>query len=107
MLEQAKIAIIGDKESITAFKAVGIDVYPVGKDAGEIIKKLARTYAVILVTEELAKREEDIINRYKVRAYPIVTVIPGAQGSLGYALSNISKDVEKAVGSDLLFKNNN
>jgi len=109
MLKRAKVAIVGDRESITAFKAVGIDVYPEqeGKDSGEIIKSLARTYAVILVTEEIAQRTEDIINRYKARAYPIVTVIPSAKGATGYALSNISKDVEKAVGSDMLFKHDN
>lgn len=108
MLNQAKVAVVGDKESITAFKAVGIDVFPPqkDKDTGELIKTLARSYAVILVTGDIARREEDIINRYKARAYPIVTVIPGASGSTGYGLGGISKDVEKAIGSDLLFKGN-
>ena len=66
------------------------------------MKKLARTYAVIFITEEIAESIEDIVNRYKARPYPAVIPIPGAQGSDGFGMKGISKNVEKALGTDIL-----
>ena len=101
-----KIAVMGDKESVLAFKAVGADVYPTKNsfDAADTLKKLARTYSIIYITEDIALEITDIINRYKTRAYPIVIPIPGANGSKGYGMNNISKNVEKAIGTDILTK---
>ena len=99
-----KIAVIGDKDSILAFKAVGADVYPIKNsfDASDTLKKLARSYAVIFITEEIAEEIEDIVNRYKARPYPAVIPIPGAQGTDGFGMKGISKNVEKALGTDIL-----
>lgn len=99
-----KIAVIGDKDSILAFKAVGADVYPIKNafDASDTLKKLARTYAVIFITEEIAESIEDVVNRYKARPYPAVIPIPGAQGTDGFGMKGISKNVEKALGTDIL-----
>ncbi len=101
-----KIAIIGDKDSILAFKAIGADVFPIKNtfDASETLKKLARNYAVIFITEEIAESISDIVERYKTRPFPAVIPIPGAGGSTGYGLRGISKDVEKAIGTDILSK---
>lgn len=99
-----KIAVIGDKDSILAFKAVGADVYPIKNtfDASDTLKKLARTYSIIFITEEIAESIADIVARYKTRPYPAVIPIPGAQGSTGFGMKGISKDVEKALGTDIL-----
>ena len=101
-----KIAVIGDKDSILAFKAVGADVFPIKNyfDAAETMKKLARSYAIVFVTEDIAENISDIIDRYKTRPYPAVIPIPGAAGSNGYGMCGISKNVEKAIGSDILNK---
>ena len=48
-----KIGVVGDKDSVLAFKALGIDVFPVVEDseARKTIDTLARNdYAVIFVT---------------------------------------------------------
>lgn len=99
-----KIAIIGEKESILPFKAVGVDVFPVERyfEAVEILKKLARDYSVIFVTEDLAKEIEETLDRYRVKPFPAIIPIPKASGSDGYGMENISKNVEKAIGIDIL-----
>ena len=100
-----KIAVIGDKDSILAFKAVGADVFPVTEeDAASTLKKAARSYPIIFVTEDIAIKIEDMNDRYKTRAYPAVIPIPGAQGSNGYGMKIISDNVEKAIGTDILSK---
>ena len=101
-----KIAVIGDKDSILAFKAVGADVFPVSsdEDAEEKLKKAARSYPIIFITENIAERVPEIIARYKTRPYPAVIPIPGATGSTGLGMRGISENVEKAIGSDILNK---
>ncbi|MFA6867328.1 MAG: V-type ATP synthase subunit F [Clostridia bacterium] len=98
-----KIAVIGDKDSILAFKAVGADVFPVKNEfeASDTLKLLARSYAIIFITEDIAKTIENIIDRYKNRPYPAVIPIPNASGSTGFGLAGISKNVEKALGVDI------
>ena len=53
-----RIAVIGDRDSIYGFAALGLDIYPVeyGQDASEQLKTLCNgEYAVIYITEALLK----------------------------------------------------
>ena len=102
-MRKDKIAVIGDKDSILAFKAVGADVYPIKNyfDAADTLKKLAREYAIIFITEEIAENIADVVARYKARPYPAVIPIPGANGSNGFGMKGISDNVEKALGTNL------
>ena len=73
-----KIGVVGDKDSVLAFKALGIDVFPVVEDeeARKTIDKLAMTgYAVIFVTEHVAKNIEETIERYTRQVLPAVILI--------------------------------
>ena len=104
-MHEDKIAVLGDKDSILAFKAVGVEVFPVNEEteARETLKKLARKYSVIFVTEDIAIKINDVIERYKARPYPAVIPIPSSSGSNGYGMDSIHKNVEKAIGADILF----
>ena len=105
MIVMYKIGIVGDKDSVLAFKAVGIDVYPVNDaiDARRVIDKMAADgYAVIFVTEQLAQNLEETIDRYYRQMLPAIILIPNNQGSLGIGLQKIKDNVEKAVGVNIL-----
>ncbi|APQ77156.1 V-type ATP synthase subunit F [Clostridium botulinum] len=100
-----KIGVVGDKDSILAFKALGIDVYPVvGSEEGKrtIDKMAAEKYAIIFVTEQIAKDLEETIERYNRELIPAVILIPGNQGSLNIGMQRINDNVEKAVGVNIL-----
>ncbi|MGL4850840.1 MAG: V-type ATP synthase subunit F [Clostridium sp.] len=100
-----KIGVVGDKDSVLAFKALGIDVFPVVEDdeARKTIDKLAMTdYAVIFVTEQVAQNIEETIERYNRATLPAVILIPSNQGSLNIGMQRISDNVEKAVGVNIL-----
>ena len=102
-----KIGVIGDKDSVLGFKALGLSVFPVTgpSDAAEALQRLVREdYAVVYVTEQTAQGISALIDEYKDRKLPAVILIPGNQGSLGIGLSNLKKIVERAVGADILFK---
>lgn len=100
-----KIGVVGDKDSILAFKAIGIDVYPV-IDVEEARKRIDRmafeNYAVIFVTEQLAQHLEETIQRYNNKMIPAIILIPSNQGTLNIGKKRISDNVEKAVGVNIL-----
>lgn len=99
------IAVVGDKDSVLAFKAIGLDVFPVEGEmqAREKVKILARSYSVIFITEQVAMEIESLLARYKSRPYPVIVPIPSAEGGIGFGMKGIKADVEKAIGSDILF----
>ncbi|MCH5165537.1 MAG: V-type ATP synthase subunit F [Clostridiales bacterium] len=102
-----KIAVIGDSESATAFLAIGAAVYKVDDEykAADVLREISKTdeYAVILVTENYAAKMEPLMQKLKARPYPAVLSIPGSTGSNGFGMAGVKKDVEKAVGVDILF----
>ena len=100
-----KIGVIGDKDSILAFKAIGIDVFTAvdKKDTEDLIGKLAKKdYGVIFITEALAKLTYETIDKYRESMTPAIILIPSNKGSLGIGLADINRSVEKAVGANIL-----
>jgi V/A-type H+-transporting ATPase subunit F len=102
---EKKIAVIGDKDSVLAFKAIGLDVFAVSTDeeAKDAIKNV-KGYGIVFITEDIAERIDDVIERYKAQTLPAIIPIPSGSGSTGYGISKVKKDVERAIGSDIVFK---
>ena len=100
-----KIGAIGSADSITSFKAVGIEVFAADdfKEASRLLKELhEKGFAVIFITEQLAAGMLDEIDRYRELKLPSIVLIPGNEGSLGIGMKQVSKSVERAVGADIL-----
>lgn len=101
-----KIAVIGDADSILAFKAIGAETFKALNvfEANDTLKKLSDgTYAVVFVTEDIAAMIPDTLARLKTRPYPAVIPIPPSSGSNGFGMRSVKADVEKAIGADILF----
>ena len=99
------IAVVGDWESVMGFRALGLETCPASspEQAREEIRRLAKEdYAVIYLTETLAKDLPDVLNRYKDELRPAIILIPGREGSLGIGKDNIQRAIERAVGADIL-----
>jgi V/A-type H+-transporting ATPase subunit F len=102
-----KIGVIGDKESVIGFRAVGFSVFEAAdaEEAEVILNKAAKeNYAVIYITENLAEKMQSVISEYRSSPLPAIILIPGKSGSGGFGLNQIKKSVERAVGADILFK---
>lgn len=100
-----KIAVLGDKDSVLGFKALGLDVFPVEsmEEARRTLHALAkRDYAVIYLTEQAAAQMKADVDRYKDAVIPAIILIPGTEGSLGIGMANVKSAVERAVGADIL-----
>ena len=100
-----RMAVMGDKPSIFGFASLGMATFPVedAEDARVLLKKLAKNeFAVIYITEELASRISDEIEKYRSESLPAIIQIPGINGNTGAGTADVKRCVEKAVGSDIL-----
>lgn len=78
-----KIGIIGDKDSVLGFKAVGLDVFPCSQieEAKKTLHTLAKgEYAIVYITESLAAEMTKDIDKYKDAKLPAIISIPGKEG---------------------------
>ena len=67
-----KIAVLGDKDSVLGFKALGLDVFPAesAEEAKRTLHALAKeNYAVVYLTEGYAAHMEAELERYRFSLY--------------------------------------
>ncbi len=101
-----RIGIIGEADSILAFKAIGVETFGVSSpvDAEDYIKEMSRKdFKVIFITETLAEKLKAFLKTYKSRTYPAIIPIPAGE-STGFGMKGIKEDMEKAIGADILFR---
>lgn len=102
-----ELAVIGERDVVLGFRTVGVQTFAVATpaEATETLHMLAKSakYAVIFVTETVAEGILPVIQEYTTQALPSIVLVPGPQGSQGFALERIRRIVEKAVGADILF----
>jgi V/A-type H+-transporting ATPase subunit F len=105
MDNQSKIAVIGDRDSIMVFQALGFKTVYADKEEEiqKVIHRLAREdTAIIYITERAAALAEDAVSQYKTRAFPAIIPIPDRFGSQGIGMKGIQDNIEKAIGADIL-----
>lgn len=102
-----KIAVIGDRDSVMGFKALGLSVFPTDdvESARKTFRRLTRAgdeYAIIYITERFGQALAVEIDKFKDEPTPAVILIPGKEGSQGLGLSALQSAVERAVGMNIL-----
>ena len=100
-----KMAILGEGDSVLAFKAGGVDAYYATdrEQAKSLLRTLAKEYGIIFITEALATEVDDLLKKFNQTPYPIILPIPSGSGEDGYAASKLKERMEKALGVDILF----
>ena len=102
-----KIAVVGDRESILGFRAVGFHTFESVSPAEDraLIGRLARDeFGVIFITEQALEPIQDVLETYKDEKIPEIMPIPSKEVTLGLGMKNVKSSVERAVGADILFK---
>lgn len=107
MRDMHKIAVLGRRETVIGFKALGLEVFPLSsnEEALETFKRLTKSgedYAIMYVEEGFAEALSAEIKKFQDRVAPAIILIPGREGSLGLGLSALNAAVERAVGMNIL-----
>lgn len=100
-----KIAVIGDKDSIYGFAALGLKIFPCddAKAALNKVKELVKeNYGIIYMTEAVYSALGEELDEYRDLLTPAIIPIPGVSGNTGIGMRDVSRSVEKAVGSDII-----
>jgi len=101
-----KVGIIGDKDSVMGFLALGIDIFP-AYEADEIKRTIRdlveKEYAIIYITEQASLLVQEYIARYKDDRLPAIIIIPGIGGSMGIGMNEVRESAKRAIGADILF----
>ena len=93
----AKIAVIGDRDSVLGFRALGLEVHTAedSTEARHLLRKAAEEgCAAVFLTEALAAPLQEALT-------PAIVLIPGKGGSLGLGETALHNAVERAVGADI------
>ena len=106
-MTDGKIAIIGDGDSITVFRAAGVAAFPAENSAKakEVLRRKEKDYSIIFLTEELAKELTVFLKRFDEQPYPVVLSVPSKNGSSGHGDEMLKSAMERALGVDILFNN--
>ncbi len=107
MAEQIKIAVVGDRDSVMLWGALGIETVFADetREIERAVHRLAREgAAIIYITEQAMVKIPDAVAKYKTAPFPAIIPIPNAEGSLGVGMRGISENIEKAIGAELLFE---
>lgn len=111
-----KIALIGDEDTLLGFGSLGMETHraETREQAYEIIKNIMKSddeesgekensYAVILITNEVADFLKEDLERYMLQK--LIMVIPSCRSRQKMGLEQITAVVEKAVGiADIMDK---
>ncbi len=110
------MAIIGPRETIIGFKALGLETVYI-TDPKEVVEKLfllkrektendgesINKYAILFIMEELAREiTPDDYKKLSADPLPAIIPLPSHLGTTGYGLAKLKTIVEKAVGMDIL-----
>ena len=105
-----KIAVMGDRDSIYGFAALGMEPFPI-TDPTEAARQLhhmaENNYAVIYMTEALGSQLQKELDRYREEELPAIILIPGTSGNTGIGMEQVRTSVIQAVGSDIIFGEDN
>ncbi|MBQ9248804.1 MAG: V-type ATP synthase subunit F [Oscillospiraceae bacterium] len=102
-----KIGVIGGRETVMGFKALGLETFPAANasEATQILRQVTREsdeYAILYIEETLAAQMSAEIDKFKDSPTPAIILIPGREGSIGLGQSALKAAVERAVGTNIL-----
>ncbi len=109
------IAIIGPKDVILGYKALGVTPFVAedGSTAFDTLKQIKHNiekggsdvtkFAIVILIEAILKKiPAENMEDISQGALPAIVVIPGLEGSTGEGVAKLKRLAEKAVGSDIL-----
>lgn len=103
----SNIAIIGEKNIIIGFNLLGFKLFP-AIDASEaknaLQKCVSSDYNIVFITDDIAKLIFEEIEKYQRMSTVSICILPNRIQDSELSMELLRKNVEKAVGTDILFR---
>lgn len=102
-----KIALIGDRDSLIGFQLLGVSIFKiVHKEEAEktLYNLIKEDYKIIFVTEEIASQILNVIEELQKKPLISITIIPSIVKKENLGINLLRRNVEKAIGTDIIFK---
>ena len=107
MADKLLMGAVGESDVILAFKSIGaITISAVtSEEVTQALHRLSRDKVpLIFITEQAARLAPEAMSRYEQTPDTAVIPIPGINGSDGYGIQRVRENVIKAIGADILIK---
>ena len=106
-MEHNTIAAVGEMSSVIVFHTAGIRA--VGADTPEearraVMELVKEDTKIIYLTENYFDELDDLIEKYRASAYPVIIPIPDRTGSRGLGEKKVISNMEKAIGTNIFDK---
>jgi V/A-type H+-transporting ATPase subunit F len=101
----SEIAMVGDRDSILGFKALGVSIFPAetkGEAIGILRNLIEQEFKIAFITEQVAPDAETIADEMADRTMPVIMMIPSNRGTTGVGMQRMQGLVRKAAGADIL-----
>ncbi len=107
------IAVIGDRDSVLAFKALGVKTFFWDDDTATDIegwKKaldqvINKDFKIVFITEDFHKKCRERIEDLYYRVFPVIIAIPNNKGTKKYGFEIVRRLVARAIGTDIFAEN--
>lgn len=99
------IAVIGDADFISGFKALGCTLYPIDDktDVRPVFEQaIEANFPFIFILESYALKIIDLINQYQEKSRPLIIPLPDYRGDLFLSEDLLSQFTIRAVGKDIV-----
>ncbi|MFX0107289.1 MAG: V-type ATP synthase subunit F [Candidatus Hodarchaeota archaeon] len=101
-----KIAAIGDRDTVTGLRMVGVQECAIPGSAEETRAALTKYFrdpdtGLIIITEPLAKLVESTIIELSEAPVPVILLIPDREGTTGAYDTVLRELIRRAVGIDI------
>jgi V/A-type H+-transporting ATPase subunit F len=101
-----KIAVIGDRDTVTGFRLVGVSESGIPKSSMETRELLYDYFrdprmGLIIITEPLAEEVEDTIVELSQSPVPVILLIPDRRGTTGAYEVVLKELIRRAVGIEI------
>ncbi len=97
-----EISILGPKDMIQPFQAMGLNTVEVdSKNVRETLQTLLKSSGIIFISEEFIPFVKDIIDEYSEVTLPAIIPIPGSGIERSFAIERLNELIKKAVGVEI------
>ena len=103
-----RVVAVGEQDFVQAFRAAGVEAFAV-TSADEAAAELTRlgldpAVALVLTSERTAAAAAATVASMRERGKAVILVLPSHGGAKGLTMAEIKRQMEKALGVDLLSK---